>query len=59
MNNVAKEEGMRKETDQVHIHELIEERVVEDQRNELVKAIFCRCVQEKSSIPVTMVSNDH
>ena len=41
INNVVKEEGMRKATDQVHIHELIEERVVEDQRDELIKAIGC------------------
>ena len=41
MNNVVKEEAMRKETDQVHIHELIEERVVEDQKNEMIKAITC------------------
>ena len=41
MNNVVKEEAMRKETDQVHIHELIEERVVEDQKNEMIKAIAC------------------
>ena len=41
MNNVVKEEAMRKETDQIHIHELIEERVVEDQRDELIKAIGC------------------
>lgn len=41
MNNVVKEEAIRKETDQIHIHELIEERVVEDQRDELIKAIGC------------------
>ena len=30
---------MRKGTDQSHIHELIEEKVVEDQRDELIKGI--------------------
>lgn len=39
INNVVKEEGKRKGTDQINIHELIEERVVEDQRDELIKAI--------------------
>lgn len=41
INNVVKEEGMRKGTDQIHIHELIEERVIEDQRDGLIKVIGC------------------
>ena len=39
LNNVLKEEMGRKAVDQVHLHKLVEERIVKDQYEEMTKAI--------------------